>query len=198
MSGYQFTFRVDGKKKFQCKVTSEQCTVIKPDGSQCKRKCCIGSPYCYVHLLHNKHLRIKTSALENSGKGLFALDLKADGKAIIFRKGSTIIEYEGEVIDDEELEDRYGPYTAPYAVKSKNDSNVDCACERGVGSNANTYPNHNNATFSINRKKNEVKIVATKHIHNDEEIFLSYGRSYKLNEPTESETVYRKAPRKKN
>jgi hypothetical protein len=180
MSGYQFTFRVDGKKKFQCNVTSEQCTVVKTNGTQRKRKCCIGSPYCYVHLLHIKHLRIKASTLEDSGKGLFALDPKADDDAIIFRKGSAIIKYEGEVIDDEELVDRYGPYTAPYAVMSKNDSNVDCACERGVGSNANTNPNHNNATFSINRRKNEVKILATKHIHNDEEMFLSYGRSYKL------------------
>jgi hypothetical protein len=121
---------------------------------------------------------------------------KLDDDAIVFRKGTSIIEYDGEMLNDEELIERYGQYTAPYAVESKDDSYVDCACERGVGSNANTYPNHNNARFIVNRAKNQVKIVATKNIRNDTEIFLSYGRSFKMDEPTEHETVYRKLPRK--
>jgi hypothetical protein len=130
MSGYQFTFRVNDNTKFQCKVQCERCCVNKPDGSQCKRNSCIGSPYCHTHLLLVRHLKIKPSTLPNSGKGLFAMDPKAKEKAIIFRKGDTIIEYEGELINDTTMTARYGKYTAPYAVKCKADCNVDCACKR--------------------------------------------------------------------
>jgi flagellar hook protein FlgE len=190
MSGYQFSFRVNGETKFQCRVQCERCCVNKPDGTQCKRNTCIGSPYCYIHLLLIRHLRIKKSTLPISGNGLFAMNPKAKDNEIIFKKGDTIIDYDGELINDATKTARYGKYTAPYAVECKKDCNVDCACERGVGSNANTNPNHNNATFSVNRARNTVKIVASKNIRNGDEIFLSYGKSFKLNEPTEHNTKY--------
>jgi hypothetical protein len=190
MSGYQFTFSVNGNTKFQCKIQCEQCCITKPDGGQCKRKTCIGSPYCYIHLLLVRHLRIKQSTLPNGGKGLFAMDPKATANAVVFKKGDTIIDYDGELINDNTKTARYGKYTAPYAVECKKDCNVDCACERGVGANANTNPNHNNATFSVDRGRKTVKIKASKNIRNGEEIFLSYGRSFKLNEPTQHVTKY--------
>jgi hypothetical protein len=90
---------------------------------------------------------------------------------VIFKKGDSIINYEGEEIDDEDLEERHGNHTAPYGLGTKEDSHVDCACERGVGSNANTKANHNNAGISINSRKNEAKLAATKNIKNGEEIF---------------------------
>jgi hypothetical protein len=190
--GYYFQFSVDNKTKFQCKVHCAECTAVKPDGAHCKRRVCIGSPYFYVHLMQIKHLRIKPSTLEGAGKGLFAMNRKAANDAVLFKKGDTIINYDGEVIDDEELEERYGNNTAPYALETKEDSNVDCACERGVGSSANSKPNHNNARISINRRKNEAKLVATKNIKNGEEIFLSYGPSFRFDERTSHRTVYRR------
>jgi len=190
LSGYQFTFRIDGDTQFQCNIQSEQCNVIKSNGHRCRRRVCIGSPYCYVHLLYIKHLRIKQSTIPNAGNGLFALNPTAEANSIVFRKTATIIEYDGEVIDDDELVERYDYQTAPYAVKQKRNCNVDCACRRCVASNANTLAGHNNASFSVNNRQNVVKVVATKNIKNGDEIFLSYGKSYKFNENAEHSTRY--------
>lgn len=54
-SGYYFIFKIGNKQKFSCKVQSEQCAATKSDGHACGRKVAIGSPYCYVHLLHQEH-----------------------------------------------------------------------------------------------------------------------------------------------
>ncbi len=63
-----------------------------------------------------------------------------------------------EIIDDDELTDRYGQYTAPYAVQQKMNCNVDCSYRRCVASNANTLAGHNNAAFSVNNRQNVVKV----------------------------------------
>jgi hypothetical protein len=189
--------RVGHQQKFSCRVETVQCTAHAPDGRQCRRKVCIGSPYCYVHLLHQKHLRVKKSTLQNGGNGLFATNPKELANAIIFKKGEPIIGYGGELLDDEELDERNGEdNTAPYAVNTKEDTNRDCACERSAGSSANTSAGHNNAKFAVNRTRTEAKLVASKNIKNGEEIFLVYGRSFRLNEPnTSHSTKYRrKAP----
>jgi hypothetical protein len=124
------------------------------------------------------------------------MNAKKPANAIVFRKGETIIGYGGELLDDEELDERYeGENTAPYAVNTKEDANRDCACERSVGSSANTSAGHNNATFAVDRTRTEAKLVASKNIKNGEEIFLAYGRSYRLNElNTSHSTKYHRKP----
>jgi hypothetical protein len=88
---------------------------------------------------------------------------KEPANAIIFEKGDTIIEYGGELLDDEELDERYGEEnTAPYAVNTKEDTNRDCACERSAGSSANTSAGHSNAKFALNRTHTEAKLVASR------------------------------------
>lgn len=140
---------------------------------------------------------MKKSTLQNGGNGLFAINTKEPANAIVFKKGETIIGYGGELLDDEELDERYGEdNTAPYAVNTKNDTNRDCACERSGGSRANTSPGHNNAKFALNQTRTEAKLVASRNIKNGEEIFLAYDRSSRLNEPNTSHSTkyHRKAP----
>jgi hypothetical protein len=70
---------------------------------------------------------VKKSTLQNGGNGLFAMNPKELANAIIFKKGEPIIGYGGELLDDEELDERNGEdNTAPYAVNTKEDTNRDC------------------------------------------------------------------------
>jgi hypothetical protein len=177
---YKFDFYVNNESVFSCNLESEQCSFIKENGQRCRNHRTIGSDVCWVHLKYKYHLTIMKSSLPNAGKGLFAIDTKKGPYDIIFKKGDKIIQYNGELISNQDLNDRYLEYTAPYAVKINKDLLCDGACNRGVGSLANTFPNHNNATLTVFRKKAFIK--ATKNIKNKQEIFLAYGRSYKLNE----------------
>jgi hypothetical protein len=65
---------------------SEKCTATNANGQQSKRTCCIGLPYCYIHLLHQERLRIKQSNIPNAGQGLFCIDKGSPDNTIIFRK----------------------------------------------------------------------------------------------------------------
>lgn len=179
---YEFIFKIGGNLHFRTKLESIQCKDKRKNGQQCKNKTVMGSSHCYSHLLYKHSLRIKESNLLNAGLGLFAIDaMNKDDNAIIFRKGDTIIEYAGEIIDEEELEERYADKTAPYTVAISKDVYEDAAKIRGVGALANTHPRNNNATLSVYRGK--AKLKATKNIRNGEEIYLSYGKAYKLNDP---------------
>ena len=82
----------------------------------------------------------------------------------------------------EELNDRYGDLTAHYGVQITKNDYIDSALKRGVGSLANTNGGHNNAKFSINPRNHSASLKATRAIKAGQEIYLAYGRSYKLNE----------------
>jgi SET domain-containing protein len=159
-----------------------QCVELKADGSRCKNKICIGCPFCYVHLLYNRHLRIKQSTLPRAGKGLFALNPKLPADAVIFQREQTVVSYFGEILDIDEKEQRYETKTAPYSVGYSNDEVVDSALVRGVASNANTNVGNQNTYISIDRHNHTVNIKASKPIKNGQEIFIPYGKNYKLNE----------------
>lgn len=175
-----FTFKINNEISFRTELTSIRTDITKK-GLQCKRKCVIGSPYCATHLCYEHNLKIKTSQIPNSGKGLFAVDpTDSTHKETIFRKGETIVKYNGEVINLEELIERYGNKTAPYAIGLSKNRFEDGAKIRGCGALANTKPNFNNANISISRGRAVLK--ATKNIKNGDEIYVSYGRQYKLNE----------------
>jgi hypothetical protein len=186
-----FTFKVDDEILFRTKVSSIQCKDITKKGTRCKRRCVIGSAFCSSHLAYNHHLKIKKSTIPDAGKGLFASDpLSSDPNEIVFKKGATIVQYEGETINLEKLENRYGDKTAPYSVMISKNKYIDASKIRSVGSLANTNPPHNNATLSVSTGRGTASLKATKNIKNGEEIFLSYGRSYKLDEPgVESSTI---------
>lgn len=170
-------------------MISEQCSVIKSNGLQCRCKVIIGYQYCHIHLLYLKHLKIKESTIEGIGKGLFAMDPNVEEGEIIFRPKdkNSIISYGGEVIDEEELNYRYGEYTAPYALEVKKDRYFDGACRRGIGSLINNGGKRNNARLTVHTNLNGESfgnIRAMKNIRNGDEIFVAYGGEYKINEGT--------------
>jgi len=179
---YFFSFSIDGDVVFRTQVHSLQCTEVTKKQTRCKRRCVIGSAFCSTHLAYNHHLKIKQSTLPNAGLGLFAKNpSNQNPNEVIFRTGDKIVSYQGELIDKNELIRRYHDKTPPYVVGISKDNYEDGAKFRGVGALANTKPNHNNATLSVYRGRASLK--ATKPIHNGEEIFLSYGQSYRINQP---------------
>ena len=175
---------------FSCKVESIRCADHAKNGNRCKRRTVIGSPYCSTHLAYNHHLKIKTSNIPNAGKGLFAINpLKnADPNAVLFRNRQTIIRYNGEVIDAEELQARYGRYTAPYGLEVSEEGlpeedriYEDGACKRGCGNIANQANDviNNNSELTIHPREGWARLTATKNIKNGDEILCNYGGNYR-------------------
>ena len=204
---YRFEYRINNTNHlFQCDIATVQCTAFNLTGNhaQCRRQCAIGTPFCYSHLLSEKKLRIKASTTPNAGNGLFAqVSRSATDHSIVFRNRDVIIEYTGETINLNTLRTRYDldpntQYTAPYAYEiTANNSYVDSACVRGVAALANhTRMSRSNAKFVKTRNANGVfngvRLVATKNIRNNREIFASYGADYRFNEPTTHRTTYRR------
>jgi hypothetical protein len=175
-----FNFKAPGIM-YNCQLTCKTCIATTKSRSKCKLRTCIGVPYCWIHLLAKKHLRIKDSTIKNGGKGLFAFDPKQSANAIIFRPQDTIINYVGEHLSKRSLDNRYGDYTAPYAIALSKTRVIDSACKRGVASLANTN-NKNKLNASFVKDKNKVYLIATKIIKNNNEIFVDYGDEYLLDE----------------
>lgn len=189
---YEFIFKVNNEILFRCDLKNSQCSANKKDGSRCSKRCVIGYEYCYSHLLYNKHLRIKASTIPNAGKGLYAISPYPNDD-VIFRKGSTITEYKGELINAQQLEQRYDGHNAPYGVQVDRNNFIDGAKFRTVGSLANNKPNHNNAKLVINQRNKTARLEATKNIRNGDEIFLAYGQTYrKYERGVEFKTQYKR------
>ena len=182
---FEFNFESAGGVQFSCDILSEQCACIKADGTRCRCVVCIGTPYCHMHLLHVKHLKVQQSNIPNAGKGLFAIDPKANDNAVLFATKENIIMYGGQLINNHELNRRYGVYTAPYAFKIAHDRYLDGACRRGIGSIVNTRSaRFCNARFSVYTRGNQstVTLKASRPIRNRQEIIVGYGADYDLHE----------------
>ena len=157
---------------------------------QCTKRTIIGCDICSQHLKQNKNLQIKKSTIfvdgKSIGKGLFAINT-GDQNEIIFHNGVDIIDYVGEIIDDEEKEKRYGNGTGPYCLGGKLDEDdigspfVDSAFVRGVASIINHMPlEQSNAQYQFDTVRNMHVIVCIKDIYSGEEIFCDYGDEYQL------------------
>ena len=181
---------------FQCQLASLVCDAVTKRGERCKRKVIIGLPFCWSHLLSNKHLRIKDSLIPNAGKGLFVEDKSKPEDAIIFKKGDKILDYVGEVVTMEELDNRYGEEnTAPYgvAINKKANRYEDAACRRGAGSLINqgtpTGLTKYNCDLKVGgQKKDKIIIKATANIKNGRELYTNYGEEYVFEENTRYST----------
>ena len=179
---YYFTFTINNKVQYRTQVESFQCIDHTKKGARCKRRCVIGSPFCSTHLAFKHHLKVKTSNIPDSGNGLFAIDpMNSDQDEILFKKGETICKYYGEIINHNDLIERYSNKTPTYVIGISKDRYEDGAKFRGIGTLANTLPGHNNVTISIHRGHASLK--ATRNIRNGQEIYLSYGREYRINQP---------------
>ena len=197
---YIFTFYIHHHIRFRAQMLTKECICHSANHMRCRNKTVIGSPYCWVHLLYQRHLRIKDSNIHHAGKGLFALNKDAGENEIIFRKGTNIIRYDGEIIDHQELNRRYGDFTAPYGIEISQNRFEDGALERGAGTLINhTTRDRANCKFIISKNNRDdtlnhkIVIRATKNIRNGQELLASYGGNYRLNEPqTDYRTAYEK------
>ena len=143
------------------------------------------STYCSIYAFKNK-----PSTIPNSGKGLFAWNPNAPNN-IVFKKNEEICNYNGELIDKTQLENRYGEYTAPYGIEVKGGANPiyeDGALTRGIGTIANHKKGRNaNAHFVIkklNHRNHHIALKAIRPILHGEEVFVDYGRDYLFSEGT--------------
>jgi SET domain-containing protein len=129
------------------------------------------------------------SNVAGAGKGLFALSKQDPDNAILFRTGDIVIEYDGESVSHNQLDRRYGDYTAPYAL-AQGITIEDAACRRGIGSIANHAhrKRDSNVRFSLSRSTGRFRLIATKPIRNGHEILSHYGNDYRFDEPTSHTT----------
>jgi hypothetical protein len=172
---YKFEFRNPNTNKviFESNLYEGQCAI-------CKSLTTIPFDYCEACALSHLHLRIGLSTIPNSGLGLSAYDESKPNDAVIFKSNEKIIEYNGEITHDEEMDIRYEGFTAPYAVKlnSKKRENIDSALMRGIASLINSNGltlKNNNCKLSYVAKTNSINIKAIKNIHNNEELNLLYN-----------------------
>ena len=182
-----FKFIINGHLHFHGHLDSEQCEGTNRNGHQCTRRTVIGLGLCWQHLLSTEHLRIKQSRIAGAGKGLFALDRTQPANAIIFNNNDLICQYDGELIDLHQLEDRYDDKTAPYGYQLNANRFEDGALHRGVGTLANRPPagTPSNARFAITHGRglnSRCQLRATRIIRNDSEIYAPYGVGYRMNE----------------
>ena len=168
-------------KSFSGNLTCGQCTAESENGVRCTRRVCIGRKMCWQHSRSNLHLKVDKSKIPGAGKGLFAFRSKKKGLTAqqlakpIFNKGQNIVKYEGENVTRQNLDNRYGDYTAPYALQIGNQI-VDAALDRGIASIVNSKPpSRANAKFT---ESGNVK--AMKPIYDGSEIYVYYGRDYKF------------------
>ena len=77
----------------------------------------------------------------------------------MFKKNLTIISYEGQLLTQTELEDRFKNHTAPYAVIQKRGAYIDAALVRGAAAHANHQSSKPNARLACNTK-GQVILVA--------------------------------------
>jgi hypothetical protein len=108
----------------------------------------------------------------------------------VFKKGEKIVKYTGEKISEKKLEDRYGDFTAPYALQiGINGPIVDAALDRGIASLSNHKP--------LSRANAELSesgfIKAKKPILDGAEIYVTYGdegdpEAYQFNDGARSWT----------
>jgi hypothetical protein len=179
-----FHFHIDTKHMthhFDAQMHTMRCEYVKQNGERCKNNVIIGQPFCWIHERVGNHLKIAKSLIQDAGLGLFAYNGK-DDREVVFKKGEVICPYYGEIIDERELIRRYADKTAPYAIEIKaHEIYEDGALQRGIGSLVNHWPRKKNVRFSVSRER-RVNIVALRNIRNGEELYVSYGRGYRMGE----------------
>ena len=164
----------DGQHNFRCNLDCERCQGnAKSTGEQCKKVTCKYLPLCFIHL-KQKVLQVKQSTIPQGGDGLFTLVART--------KYEIIGEYTGEVLTNEQLHNRYGNDTAPFAIRAKRNYNIDPACERCFPAYINSalHTNHqNNCEYIVwHQGGTRVRVQTTKALPAGAELFIAYSAGY--------------------
>jgi hypothetical protein len=179
------------RHRFDEKLKSKQCNHIRSDNSRCLKRCLIGLDLCWIHLESTKKLKINKSRYLRrfqGENGLYAFK-RNGGTRRLFKKNDVICNYNGEVINTDELEYRYGNKTGPYAVKISQDLYEDAALQRGVGSMINHTFRQNRINCHLKKRNGRIKIIALKDIKNGTELLTTYGSAYIFDEPNVGTTT---------
>lgn len=198
----RITFRVTTgvNQNWQCRIHCARCTYIKADGIQCRNRVCYGSPLCWQHNKILYGVKSRPSTIPGAGKGLFATRA--------FAQDAWICPMTCEQITQACLNQRYpGDMTAPYVDVDENQNITDCACSRGIGSQANALFDANglvldqnlhnanaNTRFNANGNSMGIWIEARTNIAAGDEIFLWYGPNYRLENNHETKRRSTKIP----
>jgi SET domain-containing protein len=120
----------------------------------------------YCHRSHY-NLIIKQSSIQNAGLGVFTNEF--------IPKGQIIDEYFGEL-----LELDYSP--SKYYFEIKDGLGIDAfnypRCFMAMINDAYETVNQNNCDFTIDTTNNQVFVLSIRDIHQNEELFISYGDYY--------------------
>jgi hypothetical protein len=111
---------------------SQQCQGKKKDGLPCRNRT-TADGLCWIHSQVEESVRVKNSKIRGAGKGLFASiwDYTSKGRtkpeykgAVVFQEGDHICSYDGEILSDDELEERYPRDTIGQYVYTTQDGGV--------------------------------------------------------------------------
>ena len=149
-----------------------QCEAITSKKKRCKNNTCVTSPFCAIHTQYQQGLRVKKSTIPNANLGLFT--------TVPRKKGENIVNYTGEILTQQEFEKRYPKGNAAYALQAGKHIIDAIRTDSSVG----RYANHKSKTRGANAKfvasSGKARIQATKPILKNEEIFVPYGKSFKI------------------
>jgi len=116
-------------------------------------------------------VEIRASPIPNAGLGLFNL--------VHRKRNERIVRYEGHRSVKEMHPESTGDYCLEYAPGHFIDCQFSTTCCLGRFINDPRDCKRVNCKFVFDKKANEVWVVATKHIHPEQEIFITYGnKSY--------------------
>ncbi len=136
---------------------------------------------CSTHLENELNLKVKESAIQDAGKGLFCYNRRSNENEVLITKGQKICSYQGQFIDHEILLRRYNVHTAPYGIQYDKDTYIDSALLKGINSLINhARVKDTNVRFSVDRRNHEINLVATKNVKNGQELLVNYGRDYQF------------------
>jgi len=158
---------------FACACLREKCRSISSTTQRpCTRFTVNGLGWCHVHLQKHKSLRI-----DKTRQRLYTTKP--------FDGDSVIIEFDGEKLTRDELNDRYSGKKPPYVTVLSENTVQDASCKRGISAFVRQRHNSINSTNSRIEKYNDVYvIISTKHIKANREIIVYNPNNLLENEKT--------------
>jgi len=151
-------------------ATCPQCTGTTKTGGRCRRTTCRYAPFCAAH----KAFRVGDSTLPDAGKGAFA--------ARALKRGDTVGDYTIATLAQTEVEllETYPDKRATHTGK------IDGTYYTALGTGKRTHNAIGMANRAPKGRRNNARIlasgrvVASKKIPMDSEIFLAYGSGYRI------------------
>lgn len=148
---------------------------IKHLGRKCKNRVAFGY-YCYVHNKYRKGLRIKKSEIQHpdAGKGLFA-----EKK---YKINQIVAQYQGKRMTKKQIDEKYDGQ-ADFTVCNGSKPSSVCVDAAITSSSNGRYANtniKNSNNTKLTYKKKKFRLIATKPIDKNDEIYANYGYEYTL------------------